>query len=382
MANACTCGFVINEALAFIQQKVEVMDDISLTQVCDMFSEQDIESARALLTSVLGQTPGPSTRRIGEGKKKRCIIDMIKCMRETDGKLLPKFVVLDISKLPPVTFDHVDVTTLLKEITTLKNDMRNLKLNALNDNFATCEDVTKIRKELHEFKTTYSLHLDCNNSDVNRGDPMTSVDNGPKLKATCSKLNQQMINKQTTPSTDKGANNFNSTESSENNNVWIKSHRGTSASDKTDPNNVLSKEKNYQKTSPINQTSKTANDWKEITYKKRKTSRILIKGKNESSGLKVLPKQRYIIASRFDPETTTDEINGLLISHNILCKIDKFMAKSGEFATFKIGFNIEKFEEIIKEEIWPPGIIVRNFIFKKPISTLNTENKTSRNGST
>lgn len=58
------------------------------------------------------------------------------------------------------------------------------------------------------------------------------------------------------------------------------------------------------------------------------------------------------------------------------------MAKSGEFATFKIGINSEKFSDIIKEEIWPPGIIVRNFIFKKPISTLNREDKTSNNGST
>ncbi|KAI5632753.1 hypothetical protein NE865_14514 [Phthorimaea operculella] len=57
---------------------------------------------------------------------------------------VPTYVARDLNKQPPVTFDHVDVTTLLKDIVLLKSDVKELK-----GKWNTAEQVcAELRREL------------------------------------------------------------------------------------------------------------------------------------------------------------------------------------------------------------------------------------------
>ena len=117
---------IVNELLAFLVHAIDYMDEVSILQLCRTnFKEDDISSGKRLLFESLGKLDQmPSRRRDGTDKSIQDIIDMLK---KTDPDDIPDFVAKELSKLPPVTFDHVDVTRLLKDITTLKAEMTRMQ---------------------------------------------------------------------------------------------------------------------------------------------------------------------------------------------------------------------------------------------------------------
>ncbi|KAJ2949082.1 hypothetical protein O0L34_g6021 [Tuta absoluta] len=128
---------IINELLCFIQCKIDVIDIISLTQICESnFRELDIEEAAKLL----GDSITLRTTRRGEGKTKRLLQDIATVFKEKDSaSTLPTFVAKDLHRLPPVYFDHVDATSLLKDILILKQDLLRIKTDYVTK--ATCNDL-------------------------------------------------------------------------------------------------------------------------------------------------------------------------------------------------------------------------------------------------
>ena len=58
---------------------------------------------------------------------KKSIQDIITLLKETDTDDVSIFVARDLNKLPPVTFDHVDVPSLLNDIAVLKTILVDVK---------------------------------------------------------------------------------------------------------------------------------------------------------------------------------------------------------------------------------------------------------------
>ncbi|XP_026743671.1 uncharacterized protein LOC113505251 [Trichoplusia ni] len=140
---------VANELLAFLQQKLDVMDEVSAIQICSSnFSEDDIAASKLLVFKLLNKSDQMVSRR-RDGTKKS-LQDVITLLKETDPDDVPTFVAKDLNKLPPVTFDHVDVTCLLKDIVSLKASLADMhkKLEASQ------KDVTDLRKEVVELRTS------------------------------------------------------------------------------------------------------------------------------------------------------------------------------------------------------------------------------------
>lgn len=50
--------------------------------------------------------------------------DIIELLKGMDPEQVPIFVARDLQNYPPVNFDHVDVTRLLKEILVLQKEVR------------------------------------------------------------------------------------------------------------------------------------------------------------------------------------------------------------------------------------------------------------------
>ncbi|VVD03632.1 unnamed protein product, partial [Leptidea sinapis] len=55
-----------------------------------------------------------------DASEQKGLQDIIKLIKEYDPDCLPTFVAKNLNKLPPITFDHIDVTTFLKEMSILK----------------------------------------------------------------------------------------------------------------------------------------------------------------------------------------------------------------------------------------------------------------------
>ncbi|CAH0401908.1 unnamed protein product [Chilo suppressalis] len=95
------------------------MDEVSILQICiSNFKEDEVCSGKVLLFRSVGKADKmASTRRDGTEKSMQDIITLLK---ETDPDDVPTFVAKELHKLPPVTFNHVDVARLQKDINFLK----------------------------------------------------------------------------------------------------------------------------------------------------------------------------------------------------------------------------------------------------------------------
>lgn len=143
MSNAIKCNhcnIVINEVLAFIQNKAGIMDEESMTRLCvTAFSKEEITLAKKLLFESV-ETSRREIKRRKEGKSQRDIEDIITLIKEIDPELLPIFVARDLHKLPPVTFDHLDATRILRDIIKLQEDIAVIK-----EKYVTMDDIKDMK---------------------------------------------------------------------------------------------------------------------------------------------------------------------------------------------------------------------------------------------
>lgn len=136
------CNIVINELLCFVQNKIDVMDEESLIRLSvGSFSEMDIKKAKELLFMSITTTVKNTSRR--KNKANKGMEDIICIFKNTDPESTPIFVAKELHKLPPVTFDHIDATRLLKDIIMLQTEVKNIK-----EMYATNEEVEGVKQQL------------------------------------------------------------------------------------------------------------------------------------------------------------------------------------------------------------------------------------------
>ncbi|XP_026727703.1 uncharacterized protein LOC113493869 [Trichoplusia ni] len=149
---AMSSTLIANELLAFIQHAIDTMDEVSILQICKTnFKEEEISSGKRLLYMSLDKLDQmPSRRRDGTEKS---VQDIITLLKVTDPDDVPTFVAKDLHKLPPVTFDHVDVTRLLKDIIFLKTS-----LSEVQSKLEVSEkDIRELRAEVVLLRNTMSV---------------------------------------------------------------------------------------------------------------------------------------------------------------------------------------------------------------------------------
>ncbi|XP_045499421.1 uncharacterized protein LOC123697047 [Colias croceus] len=157
---------VINELLTFVQNKHEVMDSESLARICaTAFTKEDIEIAKEILFKCTDKRN--IKRKNKDGKNDKDLYDMIEIFKIVEPEKLPIFVARNLNKLPPITFDHVDVSRLLKDILIIQNDIINIK-----NTYVTNDQLSKVREECIKSLSgsdSFNTHL-LNNSfkNINR----------------------------------------------------------------------------------------------------------------------------------------------------------------------------------------------------------------------
>ncbi|XP_060807906.1 uncharacterized protein LOC132903508 [Amyelois transitella] len=128
------CNVVINELLTFLRNVVDFMDEESIHQLCtSTYSAEEIVKAKSLLyDAVPNAKKMPLRRKEGKKRMSRDLDDIICLMKAGNRELFPIFAAVDIHRVPPVSFDHVDATRILKDILRMQNQIAELKENAVS----------------------------------------------------------------------------------------------------------------------------------------------------------------------------------------------------------------------------------------------------------
>ncbi|XP_022833993.1 uncharacterized protein LOC111361814 [Spodoptera litura] len=123
------CNVVIDELLSFIVNKIDVMDHDSLLRLCvTAFNSEEVEKSKKLLfDSITTDIRNIKRKGKGESKMQKDLDDIVIVIKSIDPEIMPVFVAKDLQKLPPVTFDHIDVTGLLKKLLLISSQVKDIQ---------------------------------------------------------------------------------------------------------------------------------------------------------------------------------------------------------------------------------------------------------------
>ena len=98
-------------------------------KIClDSFKDHEIEAAKRLIFDICGECGSHRLKgRKGPNKSQSNLQDVLTLLHEIDPEDIPCFVAKDLTKLPPVNFDHIDVSSLLSQMNRMKYDIDTLK---------------------------------------------------------------------------------------------------------------------------------------------------------------------------------------------------------------------------------------------------------------
>ncbi|KAI5631201.1 hypothetical protein NE865_16087 [Phthorimaea operculella] len=142
------------------------------------FKVEEVAQAKKLLYDTISTNLRHITRKGNkQGKIQRDLADIIVAIKQTDPENIPIFVAKDLQKLPPVLFDHLDCTNLLKQLVLLRSEIDNIKAN-----YITTEQLEAAKSQWHSEKYDSILNSNSNMRFVNtkqRGGYQYHLNSGP-----------------------------------------------------------------------------------------------------------------------------------------------------------------------------------------------------------
>ncbi|KAJ8705884.1 hypothetical protein PYW08_012930 [Mythimna loreyi] len=141
------CNIVIDEMLSYIQNKVSIVDEETLVRICvSSFTSDEIKQSKSLLFDAIPSNLRKIIRK-NKGKEGRDLTDIINLFKSAEPDDIPVFVAHRLEKLPPITFDHLDCTKLLKDLVRMQAAMDEIK-----NTYATLENLKDLRTELFQIR--------------------------------------------------------------------------------------------------------------------------------------------------------------------------------------------------------------------------------------
>ena len=115
---------VIDELLSFVAYKLNWMTPGTVIQLCTSFySDEAVDSAKAKLYELCADSSDRQDRfikRSGVNKEKNNLEDIVSLMMWKNDSLSVTFVTTVLANLPAVSFNSIDLMTLLAKIETIK----------------------------------------------------------------------------------------------------------------------------------------------------------------------------------------------------------------------------------------------------------------------
>lgn len=348
-------NIIINEFLTFVQNKIDILDELSILQICaSNYTDDEIEEGKNTLYRLCGDGLR-SIQRKGEDKKKKNIKDVIKVLKEVDPSNQPVFVARDLNRLPPVTFDYVDVTRLLKDMSAMRTELTQFQ--------------TKVSSELTEIHT--SLQSQRSTSD----DKLSAT---PKriYKLSSQRSPQRMIVPSAVQRAQVPANESEAVHTPTYRDIITEKRRPRQEKNKRmiNTNTVGSStttdgsEVHKLDIQNVNNISNISNDDEKpftlVQYKKRKPKLVNMRGTLENkSKIQVAESQCFIYISRASKNVTENNIREHIEEMGEECLNIETLKQNREtsFNSFKVKIPCSKLDTFLNAAFWPAGLVYRRY---------------------
>ncbi|CAH2105484.1 unnamed protein product [Euphydryas editha] len=366
-----SCNIVIDELLSYIQNKISIADEETLVKICaSTFSIEQIKKSKELLFESV-PTDQRKTIRKGKGKENRVLIDIISFFKVTDPDLLPVFVARDLEKLPPILFDHLDTSKLLKDLALVRSEV-----DIIKSSYVSIDQLEAVKRDL--LKNQYALPpFSPANINIKRGAyqdsgpiGLTNIDESA-IRCYENEINVPNIDSPRFKSLNKisvdGSNQITMSKGPLVRPVSDESHNSKdcqlSDGDKTTQN------KSYAIVTKSKAKPNPNEGWK-LVQKKGRKRRNYIEGKTGS--VVVDAEEKFRAAERHTPlfitnvHKNTSESDITTYIHKKTqetVKLERIsIQRQCEYNAYKFFVLQSKVPLFLDESLWPKGIIFRRFI--------------------
>lgn len=121
--------------------------DVLVKLVSENFTDEEVEAAKSLLCEHVDESVRIVVTRRGQNKKKMNLDDIVKMLIECKREELPKFVALNLGKLPPISVDCIDVSALMRKQQLMDVEMSSMK-SMIQDILRVTADTSKRVEEV------------------------------------------------------------------------------------------------------------------------------------------------------------------------------------------------------------------------------------------
>jgi hypothetical protein len=125
--NKDTESHVHNELLCFMQPRSKVLTFDDLIKICtDFYSVNEVKASHVAMQNFVKQRL-PAYKGSDEEKSRKTLTALLKQILDPLN-CLPVFYAVDLSRLPPVGINHIDVAALLQELSSLRTEVRSISM--------------------------------------------------------------------------------------------------------------------------------------------------------------------------------------------------------------------------------------------------------------
>lgn len=373
-------NLIIDEFLTFVQNKYNKLDELSIVQICSTsFSDGEIEEGKAKLFNALPEDcrGGRLVTRKGEDKSKKNIKDVLKLLKEADHKDHPIFVAQDLDKLPPVTFEHVDVSRLLRDLACMKSELENLRHDAVSKTELTTFE-TKITSEIASLSSTIRAtdnrqnNTPKNHLAENKYTNLNKKNHVSKLADLCTDKNTPLSGENSSKSK-RPIQLFSSQPqagaSSSANTISEPAFHTPTYRDITLRPSLASLETaavTHRKVEPRTNVNRHDDSFIRVEYKKNKRPKYnknMIGMSQKASVLEVAESTTAVYISRLKKHIQADKIKEHIQSRDVECHSVQLLEQRyrTNFNSFKAVIPTEKLKTFLSVDFWPKGIKYRRF---------------------
>lgn len=367
------CNIVINELLSYVQNKISISDEETLVRICasNWTSEQIVESHSLLFESV--STSLRKISRKGKGKEDRLLYDILNFFKVTEPDIIPVFVARDLEKLPPITFDHLDVSKLLKDLALVQSELKLIK-----SSYVTIEQLEAFkqdRQNLHKSPPFSAVKINMKRGAYRDSGPigLSMLDESDVISGVSSfncpnDENNLAEGSSDTPAVSKTQRAAVSLAADAECDESPQQHNKP-ASDQRPCKQLTGGTTSSHKNESYADTVKSNIEWTVVRKKGRK-SKNRVEGK--TGCCVVNPEEMFRAAERHIPLFITNVHKNTSESDitRYICKMTKETVKlekisirrECDYKAYKFFVAQNKLSMFLDEKIWPQGIIFRRFI--------------------
>ncbi|XP_035664532.1 uncharacterized protein LOC118408028 [Branchiostoma floridae] len=334
---------IINDMLCFVVNKMDVLPTDVITKLCiETYSDDEVEAAKKLVFDLCKPNERYKKSR-GTNRSATTMADILRVLHSMDPPSIPTFVSATLH-LPPVSFEHVDITAYLQQLQVMRQEMRDIRDMSIDSAMIHAE-LASLRREIVDLRS--------------RADPAPAA-----KKATYAEAASDPV--KSVPQVSRVPSHAEPRR--------VEVHDGEATVPKSLHVDVRHKPvqkepirhspRSSRRGSESGGPSEPGSDGFRLCQKRKPRPKAVVGTARTTKLSAVGVRPPEVFVTRLEPETQPEDIEQYLnstLSQKCMISCKRLQTKYDSYASFRVSVESVVLPEVLAPSTWPCGVLVRRY---------------------